>query len=705
MQHLASRKLENGFTENRTSPRPYPKELEAGDRLWPPSGGGRSGHFLPGLIFSSAHASAQEKQGDNMTTLKNLFQPIQIGRLAIKNRIAMAPMGTCLANENGAVTTSLVDYHVRRAIGGVGLIIVENASILPSRKICRLGLYDDHLVTGLRRLVEAVRESAPDTKIFVQVNQHFGRDVRLGSSASGLNYPGKSHSSINDLSIAEINYLKGKFVEGAARAARIGFDGIEVHGAHSYLVNQFLSPFYNSRTDEYGGSIEKNMRFAIEIIEGIRAEVGSTYPIVFRQNGSDFLEKGLSIDDACLIARGVSEAGVDAIHVSAGLPASAEWTGQPMGFDSGCLVPLAERIKAVVSVPVIAVGKINDPVLADRIIGTGRADMVAIGRGLLADPDFPLKAYEGRINEIRKCIACRSCLSDRIYKGFEVRCKVNPTVGREKTLQITPAKRLKKLLVVGGGPAGLEAAVVAKRRGHSVRVFESSERLGGQLLMAMIPPFKTEIKGFVEDLVKEVRRLDIPVYLNSSVTAELIEEEKPDVIILATGGRPQIPDVPGIDQRNVVTYADIFTRSNSFAPRKAVILGGAETGCECADFMSETYKECSIVITEMVDEVAPGMEPVHRKLILERLKKKGVTILTGTRLCKIEEQGALLNRNGKDEEIRADLIVIAAGVTKVNELEADLEKANLEFYKIGDCSQIGKIENAILSAWKVASVI
>lgn len=637
-----------------------------------------------------------------MQKFEKLFEPIQIGDSKIKNRIVMAPMATCLANENGAVTDALIDHYVKRAVDGMGLIVVAHASISPARNICRLGIYEDHLITGLRELLERIKESAPDVKVFVQLNQYFGGKVtasyRIPDSKT------ECASTVNEMSSVEIKYFLEMFVKGAVRAKTVGFDGIELHGAHRYLINQFLSPFFNQRTDEYGGNIEKNMRFALEMIAGIRGEVGNQYPIMFRLNGSDFVENGLSVEDVQIIAGRLSE-GVDAIHVSAGVPDSPEWTGQPMGFEPGCLVPLAEQIKKAVSIPVIAVGKINDLFLANSIVENGKADMVAIGRGLLADPEFFRKTRQGKTEEIRKCISCRYCLSERVAKGFQIRCKINPTVGRERDFILVPAKESKKVIVVGGGPAGMEVAAMVKRRGHAVKLFERQKHLGGQLLMAMAPPCKREINDLVLHLETQVRKLDIPVTLNCNVTAELIEKEKPDMVIAATGAKPWIPDIPGVNRKNVVTYKDVLTQNVSVTGNKTVIVGGGEIGCECADYIRDRYQKCQIIIIEMIDEIATGMETVHRSLLLNRLQEKRISMFTKTRLIEINEQGTVVEREGKRETFPADMIVLAMGSTSENGLAEALKNLNIKCYEIGDCFETGKLEDAFLSAWKTALVV
>ena len=614
---------------------------------------------------------------------EKLFEPIKIGRCMIKNRIVMAPMGTCLANESGAVTDRLIDYYVRRAEGGVGLIIVENASVSSLRNPCRLGIYNDHLITGLCELVEKVKEAAPDIRLFVQLNQKV-----------------ESKDGVNDLNIINIQQIVENFVNGAKRAKASGFDGIELHGGHHYIINQFLSPFYNKRKDEYGGSIGKNLRFATDIIRQIKKEVGTEYPVIIRQNGCDYVPGGLSVDNGCEIAKNLGEVGANAVHVTAGgLPLSPEWSVQPMGFKPGCLVALAEKIKDSVQIPVIAVGKINDPVLAENIIRTGKADMVAIGRGLLADPEIPNKIRKGKMEEIRKCISCRYCIGERVHKAFRIRCKINPTAGREKEFAIRPAKEPQKIMVVGGGPAGLTFADVAKSRGHEVKIYEKEEILGGQLLIAMAPPHKAEIKDLIGFLQKKIERLKIPIIFNCNVTAEIIEKENPDAVVIATGGIPWTPLRKECGPRKTVTYKEILSGSLLTYGRQIIIFGGGEIGCECAEYIYERSPGSEIAIIKKSSEIAPEMEPLHRKLLIKRLNDKGVKVIINAHVTEINEQGIILEKEGEKEYLLADLIVWARGVCSNNELEKQLEGKNIFHLRIGDCNKVGNIEDAILSAW------
>jgi len=627
-----------------------------------------------------------------------LFTPMRIGALTIQNRLIMAPMGTCLADENGAVTTKLVDYYLRRVQGGVGAIIVENAAVDLVRQTCRLSIENHHLTKGLRQLVEGVKALDADTKLFLQLVAQTEGHVPDPYRTT------QADESVQSLTPEKIRLMVERFVVAAQRAEAIGFDGIEVHAGHHHAIGQFLSPHYNRRTDHYGGSPERRMNFALEVFQGIREKVRPRFPVILRINGSDFVSDGLEIGDACAIARRLAAAGVDAFDVSAAVGTSAEWQIQPMGIPAGCLVPLAEQVKRSVDVPVIAVGKINDPELARQVVAEGKADFVALGRALLADPDFPNKARAGRTADIRKCMACLYCMSERVHRGFEIRCKGNYTVGREVAGEILASRTRspKKVMVVGGGPAGLECARVMKVRGHAVALYEKGAQLGGQLVLANASPRKQEIAHLRDYLVGQVTRLGVDVHLGENVDLAAVRREAPEVLVLATGAEPCIPASIKIaaGARNVATFKEVLSGARACGGR-VVVVGGGMTGCEVAEFICSRDPQASVTIVEALGDVAAEETALSRKLLLQGLAEHGVRIKTRTKVLEVAAGEVLLEENGATTRLAADLVVFATGLTANRQLSDALQEQGIPCYRIGDCREVATIAEAIAAAWSV----
>jgi len=640
---------------------------------------------------------------------KKLFEPVQIGSMKLKNRIVMPPMVTNYATAEGGVTERLKAYHAARARGGVGLIIVEASYVHPNGKgfSHQLGLYKDDLIPGLRGLVDAVH--AHGARIAIQL-YHGGRQTSSRVTGSPIVAPSplpwaEGQEVPRQLTAEEIHALAEAFGEAARRAKEAGFDAVEVHGAHGYLINEFLSPHSNRRSDAYGGTSENRMRFPLEVVARVREKVGPGFPVIYRLSAVEFVPDGLTLEDTTAFARKLVEAGVDAIHVSAGIHASSAWIIQPMAIPQGCLVEYAAAIREAIGarIPVIAVGRIKEPAMAERILQEGRADLVAMGRALLADPDLPRKVAEGKTDDIRKCIACNQGCIDRLFKDLDITCLCNALAGHETEYDLTaPAREKKTVLVVGGGPAGLEAARVAALRGHRVVLYEASDTLGGQMRLAAIPPHKEEVNDLVTYLAGQVAKPGVTVERGKGADAETVKAVKPDVVIVATGAVPAAPAIPGIEADSVVNAWDVLD-GKAAVGQKVLVIGGGLVGCETAEFLADRGKE--VTVAEMTPDVATDVGPLTRGLMLERLARKQVKILTGTKVQAIEADGVTVERDGRVEKIAGiDTVVIAAGAAPNTEFVESLgeTREGITFYTVGDCAKPRRIIDAIHEAFRTA---
>lgn len=633
-----------------------------------------------------------------------LFQPAKIRSAEFKNRIISAPCERNYGNLDGSVTQKYIDYVAERARGGAGLIIVESTYIDPVGKnhLTQLGIYDDSLIPSHRMLTEAAHRSGG--KVACEI-QHGGR--QCSSVYTGFQpvapspVPCKVLASGDvprELTIREIEELINKFGEAARRAKEAGYDMVEVHGAHGYLIGQFLSPFSNKRTDSYGGSPEKRMRFPLEVVRRVREAVGDDYPVSYRISAEEYVEGGLTVEDTSAFCKGLEDAGVDLIDVSAGIYESIVWLAQPAAFKQGCLVDLGRKIKQQVNIPVAIVGRINNPELAERILAGGDADFICMGRALHADPYFPAKAYEGRVREIRRCPACMRC-SDELGTHLPISCSVNPAAGRERELSFRPAKEGKSVVVIGGGPGGMTAAWVAADRGHQVKLFELEPQLGGQLRYACVPGHKKELENVVLDLIYRVEKSSAEVILGAEVNVEKIKELQPDVVVVATGASPVIPMTPGLSSIPVCTAIDIFAgREKPAAGEKLLIIGGGLVGCETALYLEEKGHE--IFIVEPGPGIARNMglrEGWYLRKSIEESSR--ITIYTGTTVEKIESKKVKLQSKGKYDEVEIDRVILAVGMKTNNQLYEKLivddELKSTQIVQIGDCVLPRKMKEAI----------
>jgi 2,4-dienoyl-CoA reductase-like NADH-dependent reductase (Old Yellow Enzyme family)/thioredoxin reductase len=626
-----------------------------------------------------------------------LFQPFRLGQLELRNRIVMPPMGTKFSSEDGFVTDQLKDYYAARARGGVGLVIVEASCVdAPVGKGFHRQLLvdDDRFLPGLAELVHVVKQEG--AKIAIQLH-HAGSEAM--SSLTGVQpvapspIPKPHHEVPRELNTEEVSELVLRFAQAAQRAQRAGFEGVEIHGAHGYLVAQFLSSFFNKRSDVYGERIEGRARFLVEIIRKTRELVGAEYPVWARINGREFgAQAGLSSDEAQQAAQMVQNAGADAIHVSAMAYGVSPRTAPPMAQPSGNLVRFAEAIKNVVSIPVIAVGRI-DPATAEMVIGEGRADLIAIGRALIADPELPNKAALGRLDDIRPCIACQTCLDCVTAWHESVRCVVNPAVGRERECLVQRADKPKKVLVVGGGPAGMEAARVSALRGHDVVLYDRGQRLGGQMLLASIPPYKKVLDTFADYQRRQLSGLGVRVELGQEVSEALVAEAKPDAVILATGVRLAVPQIPGVDRSNVVTAFDVLLGKVE-AGNNVAVIGAELVGCETAEFLADKGKK--VTLMRRGKGVATKVNPSGREHLIARLLAKGVTILTEVRYQEITDEGVIITtEQGERQTVKAEAVVLAAGSLPDTELYQALKRKVPELHLAGDCVEPRNIMSAV----------
>ncbi|MDP2727740.1 MAG: FAD-dependent oxidoreductase [Dehalococcoidia bacterium] len=637
--------------------------------------------------------------------MSKLFEPLAIGSVVARNRVMMAPAETCFSSSEGELTQRHEDYYLERAKGGVGILTLEAFAVNPAGRLQarQLGIWDDHFVLPLRALITKLK--AQGCLVCVQLS-HAGRQTSRKITGFEPVCPSefvyRGGEKARELSVEEIGKVVQEFGDAARRAQEAGTDLIELHGSGGYLICQFLSPYTNKRTDQYGGDQSRRFRFLSEVVQKIREQVGNDYPLICRISGDEFVPGGLTVDDGKWIAGQLENLGIDAIHVYAGNGDSTVPYALPIKtIPPGCLVSLAYEIKKVVSVPVIAVGGICEPELAQEIVESGKADVVAMARALIADPEWPMKVQEGRAREINRCIRCNECI-DRIFTGREMACLVNPSMGRERDYRITTSPQPRRVLVVGGGPAGMQAARVLALRGHRVTLAEKGMGLGGQLLLASQPPGKLDMKHLVDYLEYQIENLGVDVKLDYEVTAEQVVSLDPDVVFLATGSIPLAPELPGAQRENVVRAHDVLGGQVSVGDR-VLVVGGGMVGAETAELLAERGKKVKIV--EMLPRIATDVGATVRAFLTKQLSQKGVEILTETKVLQITRAGAVCQKGEHIFSVEADTIVLALGSQPDNRLWQALSGTGRAIFRVGDCVQVRKAVDALREAYEVAMAI
>ncbi|MFK4303295.1 2-enoate reductase [Paenibacillus sp. RC254] len=655
-----------------------------------------------------------------------LYEPMKIGKLEIKNRFVMAPMGPGgLCDADGTFNERGVEYYVERAKGGTGLLItgvtmVENEiekCALPSMPCPTLNPLN-FVKTG-KMMTERIH--AYGAKIFLQLSAGFGRvsiPSIVGKTAvapSPIPHRWLPDVTCRELTIDEIHTYIRKFAESAAIAKKAGFDGIEIHAVHEgYLLDQFAISFFNHRKDEYGGSLRNRLRFAIEIVQAIKAECGQDFPVSLRYSiksfikdwrqgglpGEEFKEQGRDIEEGIEAAKILEEAGYDAFNGDVGSYDSWYWAHPPMYQEKGLYLPYNKILKTILKVPVITAGRLDNPDLASKAIREGKTDMIALGRPLLADADIPNKIKAGKIEKIRPCLSCQEGCMGRLASFATISCAVNPACGREKDYALGKADQSKKVLVIGGGPAGCEAARVAAIRGHHVTLFDKNNRLGGNLIPGGIPDFKEDDHLLATWYEGELKDLKVDVRLNTEVNRTTVKEYAADAVIFATGSSPK---TFSIGTSTKVYSAEEVLLGKKDPGASTVIVGGGLVGCETALWLADQGKKVTLV--EMQEDILTVSGPLchaNEDMLRDLVAFKDIHLLTNAKIVDANDQEFVLkNKNGEETILKADSAILAVGYTPQQSLYEDIQNDVSEAYLIGDAKQVQNIMYAVWDAYEV----
>jgi 2,4-dienoyl-CoA reductase-like NADH-dependent reductase (Old Yellow Enzyme family)/thioredoxin reductase len=677
-------------------------------------------------------------------TFEHMFKPIKIGKVTVPNRIVHVPTDISSANADGSINDRVITYHEEIAKGGTGLIIVgastpDSESGRPT--VTCVSVDADYLIPGLHRLAVGMQKHG--AKCAIQI-QHPGRQAAYprkdliscsdmiadipGSAGHEVVYAGAEArgKDIRGMTIEEVYDLIEKFAEGAWRVQQAGFDAVELHGAHGYMIAQFMSPYTNKRNDRFGGTLKNRMRFVLEIIARIQYKCGPDFPILVRYSGEEWMPGSRTLDESIEIAKMFEAAGVAALDISAGIFEAAGPTMDPMYYQEGWNTYAAEAIKKAVNIPVITSHTLRSPEYCEKIIAEGKVDMVGLSRQMIADPYWANKAKAGKVKEIRKCISCLiGCWKESLMVKREMRCAINPAIGDEKFLDLKPARTSMKVAVVGGGIAGMEAARIATLRGHKVTIFEKDDELGGILRTCCMVPPKSKMKWYMDWIREQVKELDIEVKLNT--VAEIDELKKYDVVLAGTGAKTVVPDIPGAEK--AIKFEDVLvcvkknceywpkerTKKPAEVGQKVIVWGNHYAATDTAEALALRGKEVIIVTEDKV--FAPEIETIHKEVMMMRFAggngqaldgkpiKIPVVIKTGTTILEIRDgEAVLINDNLEKEVVSVDTVILANTVPN-SCLYDSLVEAGLKVANIGDSKMVRNVRGAMTDGANAGYII
>ncbi|MBA1336154.1 MAG: 2,4-dienoyl-CoA reductase [NADPH] [Firmicutes bacterium] len=658
---------------------------------------------------------------------KKMLSPISIGKVEIKNRLVSSPTTANYASPDGIVTEQLLKFYDQKAASGVGLVIVEGSYISQEGKgyVYQIGIDRDETIAGLSSLADTIKKHG--CKVFMQI-QHCGRRSKI--KLTGLQPIGASAVPYNseadvprEMTNDEIEETIKKFAEAAKRAQSAGFDGIDIHSAHGYLPANFLSPLSNFRTDKWGGSIENRSRFLVEVVKAIKSAVGKDFPVTIKISVDEYQMNGLTLNDSAQLVKFLEDAGADGIQASAGAPGDNNlWSLDnphtfmrtlPLGTSQGCLVYLAEELKKHTDLPVIALGRINTPELAEEIISNNKADLVALGRPLLADPQWVNKAAAGKEETIRPCIGCNQGCYTKILKQEKICCAVNAEIGLvdKELIDFTQTVDKKKILIVGGGVSGMECARLCSMKGHEVILLEKTDKLGGQINIASVPPDRGELVLLVKYLERELTQLKVDIRLNTELTMDLLEDAMPDILICATGAHPR--EMNQIDFKDMqVLYANDVLAGKKFDAQHVLIVGAGLVGCETADYLAQ--KGLNVSLVEIMGDVALDALPEEREFLKKKFERFNVKVFTNSRISGVNGESVDIVTGDETYRVKANAAIISIGsqatlpeVLDLSSRPAEIKSGNKEvkvFY-IGDCVKPRRVIDAIHSAYDAAREI